>query len=598
MNEPKSPLSLSLSSSLPDITLPADYYLTNFVKLIDIIEQRDNDLLLEGERDWLARFKLLNRNGKCLLVRLLMRNGEWFKRDKLSYDEIGLERAINDLAKFGFICEVDKPPIDVVLLLATKSELPAIFPSIVLAKSASKPRWISAVLEWSTSFAIPSVDYPLIQLCDGDYLTTFMLLFFGNSRQSLTQFVLDDLGVERFEQYTLSLDARLFHQRLHIDAWLQLSALQDQYWQFETEKNKQGIVSLAASLPTHFEWPPLERKRAKLLNAIAREMERQGEFDRALSLFEQTDAVPSRERRCRITLKLLAQASASLIGELYDRISHVLCSMLLSPNNADEYEVALRILKPLEKKHPPLFRLIESDYSNRVASDASIAETPVPERQRLRIELNPKPLRTQTWQLKDLIGAESSERIERIVAQEYEAQGWVVWFSENRLLTGLFGLAFWDVIFSHQPEAFINPYQRAPYDMYSPEFIERRSGLIAKRLTEIETGDYLFMDVYEQKCGIANDWIHWQSFDKSLLLESLRVIPAELLCATFRWILQDLRNNRTGMPDLFMCRNDEWQWVEVKGLGDKLQNNQRRWCHWFEDNEVPYHILYVEDKKQ
>jgi hypothetical protein len=33
--------------------------------------------------------------------------------------------------------------------------------------------------------------------------------------------------------------------------------------------------------------------------------------------------------------------------------------------------------------------------------------------------------------------------------------------------------------------------------------------------------------------------------------------------------------------------------VEVKGPGDKLQNNQKRWIKTFSSNEIPFQLAHV-----
>jgi len=60
--------------------------------------------------------------------------------------------------------------------------------------------------------------------------------------------------------------------------------------------------------------------------------------------------------------------------------------------------------------------------------------------------------------------------------------------SETRILTTIFGLLFWDIIFADVPGAFDTPYQYAPLDLFHDSFYRARKPLIDKRLKEIEDG--------------------------------------------------------------------------------------------------------------
>jgi hypothetical protein len=64
-----------------------------------------------------------------------------------------------------------------------------------------------------------------------------------------------------------------------------------------------------------------------------------------------------------------------------------------------------------------------------------------------------------------------------------------------------------------------------------------------------------------------------------LLELALECISAEHLGRCFERILADLSANRAGLPDLiqFFPRERRYRLIEVKGPGDRLQNNQLRW---------------------
>jgi hypothetical protein len=61
----------------------------------------------------------------------------------------------------------------------------------------------------------------------------------------------------------------------------------------------------------------------------------------------------------------------------------------------------------------------------------------------------------------------------------------------------------------------------------------------------------------------------------------------------FRRLLTDPRNNRSGFPDLIVFENDGYKLVEVKGPGDRLQENQLRWLRHFSAIGIPAEVAYI-----
>jgi len=60
--------------------------------------------------------------------------------------------------------------------------------------------------------------------------------------------------------------------------------------------------------------------------------------------------------------------------------------------------------------------------------------------------------------------------------------------SEGRIVYTIFGLLFWDIIFTAIPGAFETPFQVAPLDINTDTFYHSRCGLFDKRLAEIKEG--------------------------------------------------------------------------------------------------------------
>ncbi|MNP86424.1 VRR-NUC domain protein [compost metagenome] len=66
--------------------------------------------------------------------------------------------------------------------------------------------------------------------------------------------------------------------------------------------------------------------------------------------------------------------------------------------------------------------------------------------------------------------------------------------------------------------------------------------------------------------------------------------------ACFQRILADIKANRAGMPDLiqFWPQERRYRLIEVKGPGDRLQDNQLRWLEFCARHGIPVEVCYVQ----
>ena len=101
-------------------------------------------------------------------------------------------------------------------------------------------------------------------------------------------------------------------------------------------------------------------------------------------------------------------------------------------------------------------------------------------------------------------------------------------------------------------------------------------------------------ETYRDKYGVSNALMAWAKFSAGFLDEVLRAIPRQHLLAMFDFMLDDLRQTRTGFPDLVMCFGPgSYRLVEVKGPGDQLRREQRLWFELFERVGIPASVLRV-----
>ncbi|PMG61641.1 nuclease [Vibrio splendidus] len=539
------------------LQLPPTYYLDNFNRLVEHAQTLYTDLLSDDECRWLSEYKRLSVASQCLMVRLLSRKGRWFRSDKLNYVEISdLNSALQELSTSGFIAlshpaeqhDLVISNVELGLHLLTKPELLNVFPAFKSNKTAKKDELL-LLLDQQPFDQFQNLNFDCIYIVEAQVIDVLLLLFFANTYQDLSQFVLSDLGLNTFENYPLSKQRRFFTSRDQLNQLLQMRDVQRLYSEGD-RKDSEFLEQLLQSIPAESEHRSIARKRSRLINDIARDLERLNLNDQATFWFKQSTLPPSRERLARIYDK---QDELDLMCDIVTKIKTV-------PSDVSELEVAIKLEDRLLRKQ-----------------GHKVPRASKPSCEQIKLEL-------------DL----SQTRVELAVKQHFEDQGWDVYFSENSFLCGLFGLAFWEVIFADVEGAFINRYQHRPLDLYHSDFVDKRAEQVEATFQTISKhGLNHLLNIYDQKRGIANPFVHWNYFPRSLVEHSMEAIPNALIVDLFKVILSDLKLFRTGMPDLIAFKDKEFHWIEVKGPGDKLQDNQWRWIKEFERLSVPFSVCYV-----
>ncbi|MCZ6502821.1 MAG: VRR-NUC domain-containing protein [Gammaproteobacteria bacterium] len=536
--------------------LPQGYYLDNFHYLLEFVSRQYAHLLTKDEIAYAADFNGLPVQARMLYVRLVQRKGPLFRCDKICYEEItDLQQAIEQLAEAGFLDDAHDAEVPEVLRLLTKKELLDLPEAAEFDSSQKKNVTLDNLIDVKVVITAFSIVRPLLQ----EFLQLYKLLFFGNLTQDFTEFVLNDLGVTPFEKYPLQPDASFFESRWLIEETRQLYALNELSHDIVIESDPTAMAEFVQLLPERYDNVRLGRRHDRIVNRIARQYERLGALDDAMLLYAGTLSPPSRERRARILQK--ENRLEECIEQCID--------MLQNPASDQELEVATRFLHRFRKKE--LLSQLVPDFDMEI------------------LEFKPALHRVCTKNI-------SGKRVEEVACDWFEHQGFEAYYVENSLLPGLFGLAFWDIIFAPVKSAFFNPFQRGPADMFSPEFYGRRRELIESRLLELGNREYLrnlVLTHFDEKYPVANHFVHWSMLTKELLERFLSVISINSLLSVFKRLLADPRNNRSGFPDLVVFQNGGYRLVEVKGPGDRLQENQLRWLRHFSSVGIPAEVVHI-----
>ncbi len=543
----------SSANPAPAARLPPLYYLHNFSRALAWLECRYADLLTADESGFVGTFRVLPVPSQALLVRLLMRRGPYFRQSRIRYPEIGeFQAAIEPLIAAGW---VDLAPVlapDALFSLLRRNELRQIFPD--LKSGSSKCAWLARLLEGTPEPRTlaqwhPELSDVVILLSVAPLCARLRRLFFGNDHQDWAQFVLVDLGLVRYEDVAIALDSRAFQSRQDIDAFHALCECRARL------HDDPGIPDLVTAFP---EGPPpgrwLARQYAKLQFSIGRRLEDEGALDAALQTYRSCSYPESQVRALRV---------AERMGQ-YDAALVLASGQLASCVHESQAEALRRGVARLQR------RLGGAAVPRRARDPAQVLRLTLPH---------------------------SDQRVEEAVRRHLGTDAAPVFYVESGLLTSLFGLLCWDAVFAALPGAFFHPFQSGPADLHSRDFVERRPELFQHALGSLQddTWHERIRTTYLAKAGIQSPFVRWGLLSESLLELSLGCIPAKDLRACFGRLLADLKENCAGLPDLiqFHPRENRYSLIEIKGPGDRLQDNQRRWISFLADNGIAVTVCHV-----
>lgn len=537
------------------------YYLENFQFVLHWVRQRYRDLLTTEELAFIAQFEQLPIASRALLVRMVMRKGSLFRSSKLVYTEIGAtEDAVSALVALGWV-GVD-PIIDLQQLydLLTKPEFAQALK--MKAPSAAKK---ADLLELAQQHAPEARTY--LVWCDvGDALyetridaicDTIRLMFFGNLYQDWSEFVLADLGIYSYEKVAFSEASRAFHTRADIDTYLRLQACRERMHELaESGEAFDEVEQALADIDNNNHW--LQTWRAKLLFQVGQAYEKREEAENALRIYTHSDYPGARSRRIRVLEKSGQFAAALELAE----------AARAAPENGAEMQHLQRILPRLLRK-----------TGGKSTKPQAKAELP-------RIDL--------------LLPPPQEDYYVEELARQYFAQDdatAVVHYVENALINSLLGLLCWDVIFSDLPGAFFHPFQSGPADLHSADFVKQRAQAFQQCLAQLQTGQYVqtMRENFVRKSGMQSPFVYWDTLTETLLEQALACLPPAHLAHWFERILDDIGDNRSGFPDLiqFWPQQRRYRMIEIKGPGDRLQDNQIRFLDFCLQREMPVAVCHV-----
>ncbi|MFT5217975.1 MAG: hypothetical protein ACI9LO_000351 [Planctomycetota bacterium] len=542
--------------------LPQTYYLDNVQILIEHVERLYHDLLDPQQMEFLQRFQTLEFDAKKLYIRLLNRSQTFFRRSKLNYTEIiDFNAAIEQLADQGCLIVNGKIETARLISLFTKPELLTLFnqdTTLAKLKRTELDQHLREQAQSSLCETLRQQDQ-LLEVTGKEQYLIFQMLFFGNLNQSMTDFVLSDLGLYQYENYTIDQSHRPYRSQLEIKQHWLLNQLELLIEASDTDRLK-NLVELFTMIPDDIDrQSPGYGKIDRLRNQLARQVERIGELGPALDLYQKCRQPPSRERIARILNQ--------------------------QQNPQQSFAACLEIIQqPVDEAEQQFAQAFAARLAKRHQFDSPVLIDPGSEHYELSII--------------DLT-LEQQAPVEIAVALHYDQldQNESCFYVENSLFNGVLGLLIWDIIFAEHHSAFFHPFQSQPADFYRNTFIERSQPQLDCLWAAINNNHDIYKRVskrWQTKLGIVNPLVYWSDLSLEIIQLALERIEHRHWMVIFQRILQDLRNNRSGFPDLVRFPADGgYQLIEVKGPGDSLQKNQQRWLQFFARHDIPHCLARV-----
>ena len=543
------------------LKLHPTYYLDNFNYMLSFVENLYWELLNEDERSYLNRFRTLSQDAQCLYIRIANRKGQVFRTSKLDYSEIrNTQVAISELDTNGFVSTVF--PQDPVLVgelfnSFTKPDLYTVFKDHVeIKKSLSKSALMLVLVEsFDISFIIDRLvqhEMVLLEKCQQEK-NLFKVLFFGNEYGDMSQFVIRDLGIVKFENQKSKGFQRSFETRADIDDFF--LAL-DQYAEFKF------LSTVHEPLEIYEQWfrqlyqspqsPKAQRINGKLIYKLGYTLEKLGFLDESIDVYRHSSIPKVRIRHLRALDKIGNTDYAILFAQ----------TILSSVQNVEERQFA----------HDYILKKTDGSQRAITIKLRSAGEyISLPEMYR--------------WD------------VEEGVVDYLQEEGWQAWHVENWPWKALFGLFFWEEIFDVNHGGIHHPLQRNASFSDPLLFYESRKKAILHKVKKCNTNDQLLEKVgstYSQKKGVVNSFFSWTENLFPFLEHFVSLVPTHLLLKVLVEMGKNLKTNRTGFPDIFASKGSEYVLYEVKSPTDQLSAQQLFWIDFFEKEGLNAKILKIQ----
>lgn len=542
------------------IILPEKYYLDNFKYVLNFVLAKYEPLLSATELDFISHFMSLSEDAQCLYVRISNRKGQFFRKEKLNYPEIkNLDQAHEELLENNLL--TSQPLLEIeecfqLINIYNKPEIIQLLKSqeIDVDKKLKKDELILSLLESQDTESLIQLFYSDAIITQGarEELDMIKLFFFGHNHGDMSDFVIRDVGHVKFMEVDESKLGTSFDSREEAEAVMQLSQISKEFYLLEEAVSPIAIYEWFKEIEIGYflDMEKAKRRTDKLLHKVGYHLEKHKHYEEALELYHLSSAAPLRERRIRIYNK----------QKEFEKSLELAQQILTNPNDNKEYYIALDVINKLEKK-----------------------------------------LKTTTLRQKEgttiPVDISFQHQVEQGTLTYFESQGYKGCHSENSICRNVFGLFFWEEIFDPQYNSIHQPLQRGPSDIYGKDFYEKRKEAIVRKLELIKSKKQLSKVLNQSIAhyqGTSNPFVHWEEDMIEAMWQFLAFAKLKQIKSLLSEMAIDPKNRSTGFPDLFIWKEKEYAFYEVKSPNDHLSENQLFWLERFAEWGIHSEIALVQ----
>ena len=552
-----------IKQPLPDLSL--FYYWENFNYVLGYVKKQYQNLLSESEILFIQNFENLPKESQCLYLRLASRRALWFREEKLTYVEISnISLSLDELGEKGFIRFAStQDSINLVSILSVFSKKECI---ALTSKLAHFPKYSSTISKEHLVDLCRPFSLEIMQVLNGiasrlicpvqlEYFTFIQFLFFGTKFRDMSEFVIRDLGHRQYVAVNEEEFVPYFQTRKEaVEKW-KISLWRERFQ--ELSKDSGSIYELVESwkkdiLPMYVDISDVAMGSfERALFSLGRWLERHGCMELALDIYEPSLSGLSLERRVRILAKLKRIEAALLLAKLGLEIG-------FSPKETHFFEDF--ILKQNSKKH--IKAVTQS------------------------LKLSPTILIDIKWK----------GNVELGVIDYFENMGYSAHFTENHLWKNVLGILCWDLVFDENQTGIHHPFQWAPSHYSSEGFTVGKEKDFEEKMGLLASLDLFFahaLHIKENHEGKLNPLIDWYTLDIELIRELVHRVPQESLALVLRYLWTHLSTHAKGFPDLFVFKDSEYQFIEVKSPTDHLSAIQYFWHDFLIKTGVKFELYRV-----
>lgn len=510
--------------------LPPRYYLTHFHEFLAFFEGASNTLLSDEAADFIQRFKALDEDKQCIVVRAANRKYAVIDRSQFNYSEVHApQQQIDWLTLNGWFGDLSHATLNDIAGVLTKDALLSLlaeYGSTQGLSSLTKPKLITRLKDHISSHGWPEhFSLENYRVCLFDNALRFLLfIYFGNTKSRLNQFSMRDLGVMRTRSDSVTDIARFDSKEDAQAAWFYAN----HYNQLAFYSDEQLVVTAEVDFPVT-EGISASFYQDQFLYALGLKLLA---IDRAKGL------------------NILQRAKSDKAKEKWLRESY---------KDGNEHDVKLVLEEILDNpQSDTLLAFAEDFYARKYHKKRTSKVTDM--------------LRDASRTLD--IDVSQNQQVERGVLAYYARHGIEGWRTENRLWRSLFGLTFWKQLY--EEDTLVTEFDRRPLSLKQNNFYEKFEPSIEALLSNLDTKEKLRFHIHKmatQHYGKVNSLFMWSRHLLTPIEALIKHGSLKAIYTLLRMMCKDFESLHDGFPDI-MVFDKTLRFEEVKAPGDQLRRNQ------------------------